>query len=85
MKRRLLPVLAALAALVPQPAHACAACFGKSDSPLALGMNYGILALLAVITLVLCFVASFFVFVARREARFAADEAAPPTEPTQSL
>ena len=85
MKRRLLPVLAALAAFIPQHAHAWAACFGKSDSPLALGMNYGILALLAVITMVLCFVASFFVFVARREARFVAEEAAQPTEPTQSL
>ena len=85
MKLRSLTFLAALAALAPHHAHACAACFGKSDSPLALGMNYGILALLAVITVVLSFVASFFVFVARREARFAAEEASHPSEPTQSL
>ena len=85
MKRRLLPFLAVVAALAPLPAHGCAVCFGKSDSPMAVGMNYGILALLAVITVVLCFVASFFVFVARREARFAAAEAAEPAEPPQSL
>jgi hypothetical protein len=85
VKRRLLPVLALLAALAPLRAHGCAACFGKSDSPMALGMNYGIMALLAVIVTVLTFVASFFVFVVRREARLAEVEAAGPAEPPQSL
>ena len=74
-----------VAALAPLHAHGCAVCFGKSDSPMALGMNYGILALLAVIVSVLSLVASFFVFVARREARFAAAEATGPAEPPQSL
>jgi hypothetical protein len=50
------------------PALACAACFGQSDSSLARGMNMGIFALLLVITSVLCAVAGFFVFVARRTA-----------------
>jgi hypothetical protein len=45
---------------------ACTACFGKSDSNMANGMNMGIFALLLVITSVLCGVASFFVFIARR-------------------
>lgn len=48
-------------------AHACAACFGASDSPMAHGMNWGIAVLLGVICTVLALVASFFVFVIRRE------------------
>ena len=47
-------------------AMACAACFGKSDSPMAQGMNAGIYALLGVIGTVLCGAATFFVFLARR-------------------
>lgn len=47
---------------------ACTACFGQSDSPMAQGMNMGIFALLLVITSVLCGVAGFFVYVARRSA-----------------
>ncbi len=52
-----------------EPVLACAACFGKSDSNLAQGMNMGIFALLLVITSVLCGVAGFFVYVARRSAQ----------------
>ena len=48
------------------PAFACAACFGQSDSNMARGMNFGIFALLLVITSVLCGIAGFFVYVARR-------------------
>jgi hypothetical protein len=51
-------------------AHACAACFGKSDSAMAQGMNMGIFALLLVITCVLAGVASFFVYIGRKEAEF---------------
>jgi hypothetical protein len=50
--------------------YACAACFGKSDSNMAKGMNMGIFALLLVITSVLAGVASFFVYLGRREAQF---------------
>jgi ABC-type antimicrobial peptide transport system permease subunit len=53
----------------PAPALGCAACFGKSDSPLAAGMNWGILSLLGVIVSVLGGVAGFFAFLARRAAR----------------
>ncbi len=70
MKRALswLTLVGCYLAFAPS-AWACAACFGKSDSALAHGMNAGILTLLAVIgTLLLC-VASFFVFVVRRAAR----------------
>ena len=48
---------------------ACAACYGQSDSPLAAGMNWGILSLLVVIVGVLGGVAAFFVVLARRAAR----------------
>jgi hypothetical protein len=51
------------------PVRACAACFGKSDSNMAQGMNMGIFALLLVITCVLCGIAGFFVYVARRSAQ----------------
>lgn len=54
------------ALLAPAPAMACAACFGKSDSKMAEGMNMGILSLLVVITTVLFGMACFFVFLAKR-------------------
>ena len=60
--------LAALAASQPVLSHACAACYGQSDAPMAHGMNWGIMSLLAVITMVLAGVASFFIYLARRAA-----------------
>jgi len=45
---------------------ACAACYGASDSPLAKGMNWGIMALLCCILGVLVGVTSFFVYIVRR-------------------
>lgn len=56
-------------------ASACAVCFGRTDSRLAEGMNMGILALLAVIGSVLAGVVSFFVYVAKRSAANAAEDA----------
>lgn len=53
-------------ALAPSSAQACAACFGRSDSQMAEGMNMGILSLLVVITSVLFGMACFFVFLAKR-------------------
>ncbi|MEI9863648.1 MAG: hypothetical protein WDN00_03640 [Limisphaerales bacterium] len=49
-----------LAALAPSPLWACATCFGKSDSAMAQGMNWGIFTLLGVIVTVLATIASFF-------------------------
>jgi len=49
-------------------ALACAACYGQSDSPLATGMNWGILSLLGIIGAVLIGIAGFFVYLARRSA-----------------
>ena len=50
------------------PALACAACYGKSDSSLATGMNWGIFALLGCISMVLVGFAGFGVFLMRRSA-----------------
>src|SRR5437867_4144580 len=68
-----LSVLASLS-LAPQPARACAACFGQSDSPLAEGMNMGILSLLLVVVFVLGGIAAFFVYLMKRSAAAAASE-----------
>jgi heme/copper-type cytochrome/quinol oxidase subunit 2 len=62
----LLPVAAL--ALHADAAHACAACFGRSDSPLAAAMNWGIFSLMAVVVSVLGGIAGFFIYLARRAA-----------------
>lgn len=49
--------------------HACAVCFGKSDSAMAKGMNMGIFTLLLCITGVLATLATFFIFLAVRSSR----------------
>jgi uncharacterized membrane protein len=56
------------------PAQACATCFGASDSPMAQGMNLGILSLLGVIGFVLMGVVAFFGYLAWRVSRNAAAE-----------
>lgn len=71
-------VLSAAAACQAQPLFACAMCYGnKTDSPLAAGMNWGIMSLLVVVVLVLGAVASFFIFLARRAAAVARTMQAP--------
>ncbi len=50
----------------PSTASACAVCFGKSDSRLAVGMNWGILTLLFFIVSTLATISTFFVFLNRR-------------------
>ena len=52
----------------PPELLACAACYGKSDSALAQGMNWGILSLLALVVFVLGGIAAFFVYLAKRAA-----------------
>ncbi len=59
-------VVAGAIAMAPSSLLACAACTGRTDSPLAVGMNWGIVTLLGlVLTVLSCFVI-FFVHVARR-------------------
>ena len=48
---------------------ACAAYYGgKSDSPLAAGMNYGIFSLMGVVVCVLGGIATFFVYLSKKAA-----------------
>ncbi len=56
---------------------ACAACTGRTDSPLAVGMNWGILTLLGFVLSVLSCLVVFFVHVARRSPP-EGDDANPP-------
>lgn len=65
--------------LAPEVLWACATCFGKTDSALAAGLNWGILSLLAVVLTVLAGITAFMVRVARREAL--TDEPAAPPSP----
>ena len=53
---------------------ACATCYGASDSPLAQGMNWGIVTLLGVIGSVLAGVTAFFVHVGIKSAKVNAGE-----------
>ena len=66
--RSLLPVAAALLVLRAESVLGCAACYGKSDSPLAEGMNWGILSLLGVVACVLTGITTFFVVINRKSA-----------------
>lgn len=76
-------VAGALCALAFQPhsLFACAACYGASDSPMAKGMNWGILSLLGVVAVVLGSIASFFVFIGKRSAAVNSQETATPQQP----
>ena len=57
---------AALLIALPHSAAACSACFGKSASALAKGMNAGIFTLLFIVTFVLAGFAAFLVFLVKR-------------------
>ena len=75
MKRHLTILLSLLLVAVltqPQSVLACATCYGASDSPLAKGMNMGILVLLGLIGSVLVGISACFIHVARNSARLAA-------------
>jgi hypothetical protein len=61
---------------------ACAACTGRTDSPLAVAMNWGIVTLLGVVLTVLSGVLVFFVHVIRKEEAETHD--APPENPPKT-
>ena len=73
-------VVASALILAPRVAFACPVCFGESDSPLALGINYGILAMLGIIGGLWIAFGSFFIYL-RRRARLADTGALPPARP----
>ena len=69
MKTRALVALGvAFAAVVAmaEPAAACPVCFGASDSPMAQGLNNGVLFLLAIVGMVQLGFVALFVSVRRR-------------------
>jgi len=66
-----------LTVLAKPAVFGCAACFGRSDSPMAYGMNAGIMTLLAVILSMLALIATFFVFIIRRAAQVTPDVSEP--------
>ena len=76
-RRGRLTICAALAfaALRPSPLLACAACYGRSDSALAQGMNWGIFTLMGVILTVLTCILVFFVHIIRKEEKMTNDSA----------
>jgi len=62
--RTTLVTLALVAA--PRLALACPVCFGDNDSPMAVAMNNGILAMLIVVAGMLGAFATFFIYLIRR-------------------
>lgn len=56
----------ALILAAPRLALACPVCFGQNDSPMAQGVNMGILAMLVVIGGVLAGFATFMIHLVRR-------------------
>ena len=67
-------MMAITAILSPSSLFACAACFGKSDSALAKGMNMGIFSLLGVVVCVLGGFVALIIHIARRGAAYAAQQ-----------
>ena len=66
-------MLMCLTVLISGPhAFACATCYGASDSPLAQGMNWGILVLLGFVGTVMTGIVAFFVHVGRNSAKMSA-------------
>ena len=66
LRKAILTAAAGAIAIAPSSLLACAACTGKTDSPLAVGMNWGIVTLLGFVLTVLSCLVVFFVHVARR-------------------
>lgn len=78
--KTLLVAGAGIVALAPSSLLACAACYGRSDSALAEGMNWGIFTLLGVVLTVLTCILVFFVHIVRKEEK-ANSNAAPVNPP----
>lgn len=64
--RNIVVAVALLAAVSPSSLFACAACYGRTDSPLASAMNFGILTLLGVVLCVLSVFLVCFVHIVRK-------------------
>ena len=75
-------LVASVLIIAPRAAFACPVCFGANDSPLALGINYGILAMLGIIGVLWVAFGSFFLYL-RRRARLAETGELPPARSTR--
>lgn len=82
--KKLFLVAALFAFVANQSASACAACYGASDSPLAQGMNWGIMVLLGFIFSVLVGVTGFFIYIIRRANALAAATSHPVSTDSKS-
>ena len=82
-RKTVLAAMVAAVALAPLSLRACAACYGRSDSALANGMNWGIFTLLGVVLTVLTCILVFFVHIVRKEEK-ANSNPAPPGGPARS-
>jgi len=60
----------------PRLALACPVCFGNNDSPMAVAMNQGIIAMLIVVAGMIGAFATFFIYLIRRGNRIAREAAA---------
>lgn len=81
MARRVIVAFVALVGaglLSPGTALACPVCFGQTDSPLAAGVNWGILLLLGVLGGVLFGFVSFFVYLFKRSRALIGEDFARP-------
>ena len=65
---RFLP-LVLLGMAMPARVFACAACFGRSDSEMAAGLNAGIAVLLGFVVVFWGLFGSFFLYIVRRSRR----------------
>jgi hypothetical protein len=77
--KSLLVVIIGACTFAPSSLLACAACYGRSDSALAEGMNWGIFTLLGVVLTVLTCILVFFVHIVRKEEKATSDPA--PVDP----
>ncbi len=78
-------ILLAILPLASGEALGCAVCYGENDSPMASGIVWGILSMIAVVYGVLMSIIGFFVFL-RRRAALAEGDAVPdplPSDPSR--
>ena len=68
LMRFIIATISAAVFFAPKAAVACSACFGKSDSKLAEGMNWGIMSLLVVVGFVLSGFLAFGIYLVKRSA-----------------
>jgi len=81
VNERLLFAMVATLLAQPESVRACAACYGQSDSPLASGVTWGILSLLAVVMTVLGSIVTFFIYINKKSAAAQVGSQTPAADP----